>query len=217
MNTKTIEVLTSFFDKNKLYKYKKGEIIYRPGDLLSHVAFVKSGYVKLYIIDQNGQSVTINFFKPLFFLTFWYSLNELPSRYYFEAVTDVELWRSPIKDFRSFLESNLDVLFDVNQMLLKVLEETIFNMGNTVGGSAYKKVSTIFMSLFKQYGSKNENGQLVIDFKTTHEDIASLTGLTRETVGIQINRLKDEKIITQEGKYYMILDIEKLNDIAAVE
>lgn len=217
MGTKVVEELTGFFDKNKLYKYKKGEIIYRPGDSISHVSFVKSGYVKLYILDQNGQSVTINFFKPLFFLTFWYSVNNLPSRYYFEAVTDVEAWRAPVEEFNDFLDKNTKILFEFNQMLLKVLEETIFNMGNTVSGSSYKKVATILLSLSKQYGGKNTEGQIMIDFGTTHEDIASLTGLTRETVGIQINRLKDEKIITQESKYYIILNQNKLNEIAAID
>lgn len=217
MNTKIIENLTSFFQKHKLYKYRKGEIIYRPGDLFSHVAFAKSGYVKLYVIDQNGETTTINLFKPLFLLTLEYSTNHTESRYYFEAVTDVELWRAPVEEMEEFFNTNTDVLLTVNHMVLKALEETIFNMSNAVGGNSYKKVSTILFSLSKQFGNLNEEGLTMIDFDTTHEDIANLTGLTRETVGIQINRLKDEKIIGQEGKSYIILNPEQLNSISSIE
>lgn len=217
MDNKTIKSLITFFEKYKVYKYKKGEIIYRPGDMFSHVAFAKSGYVKLYTIDSEGAVTTVNLFKPLFFLTLEYATNDSQSRYYFEAVTTVEVWRAPKEEVISFLKENADVLFIVNHMILKVLEETIFNMGNAVGGNSYKKVSSILSSLAKQFGSKDKNKNITIDFGTTHEDIASMTGLTRETVSLQIKKLKDENIIDQDGKFYIINDMESLEKISSLE
>jgi CRP-like cAMP-binding protein len=216
MNNNLESQLTTFFEKHKLVKYKKGEIIYRSGDIFNHIAFAKSGYIKLYIINSEGQQVTLNLFKPLFFLTMTYATNNLESRYYFEAVTDVEAYRAPKEDVLKFLDNNPEILFEINHTLLKTLEETIFNMGNITLGNSYRKIATIILSLSKQFGEESGH-QIRINFSTTHEVLASLTGLTRETAGIQINKLKDEGIIDQEGKFIIIKNLEQLKKISSLD
>lgn len=214
MNTDTQLQLIQFFEKYKLFKYKKGEIIYRQGDIFNHVAFAKSGYVKLYIINSEGQEKTINLFKPLFFLTMTYALNDLESRYYFEAVTPLEVYRAPKDDVSNFIKENPEILLKINHNLLRTFEETIFNMENSTIGNSYRKISTIILSLSKQFGVNIDN-KLKINFSTTHEILASLTGLTRETAGIQINKLKDEGIISQNGKFITVEDVAALEKLSS--
>jgi CRP-like cAMP-binding protein len=62
----------------------------------------------------------------------------------------------------------------------------------------------------------NENYS-TIDFGITHKLIASLTGLTRETVTLQMIRLEKEGIIVNKSKSVQVLNKEKLISAAKVE
>jgi DNA-binding transcriptional regulator LsrR (DeoR family) len=50
----------------------------------------------------------------------------------------------------------------------------------------------------------------MIQVPLTQQDLADFTGLTRETTNLELNKLKKEKIVTSDQKYY-IVNIEKLN------
>lgn len=67
MDNTTISKLEEFFSRYRLTTYKKGEIIYRPEDDPSHIAFIKSGYVRLFALSKDGEEMTINIFKPVFY------------------------------------------------------------------------------------------------------------------------------------------------------
>lgn len=214
MQTQIEEVLTPFFKKYRLFRYEKGEIIYRPGEEILTVAFAKSGFVRLYTISKEGKEITTNLFKPLFYLTLIYSNNKMLCRHYFECVTPVELWKVPKTEFIDFIAKNPEIAHTLNNLILRVLENIIFDMENIISGNSYKKTASIIASLAKQYGVKDSiTGQVLIDFSMTHEILASLTGLTRETTSLQIKKLRDKEIIVTKGKHLIINNPDKLQNI----
>lgn len=203
------EKIENFFKKYKLTKYKKGELIYRPDDPFPYVAFIKSGYVRLYTVTIEGQEITINVFKPVFYLSLIYAITNLENKFYFEAVTPVELWRAPKKEVVKFLKKDSEMLFNIVQHILADFNELLSNIKHALAGDSYKKVVELLLSLTNKFGKK-ENGETVISLSTTHNIIASLTGLTRETVSIQMKKVQDEGLITTKAHQIVIKDLEKL-------
>lgn len=214
METNLEKELIGFFEDKKLFKYKKDEIIYRPGEVFTHVAFIKSGYVRLYEVSQGGREITINLFNPIFVMSLMYALNGDENKYYFEAVTDVEIWRSPLPDFSEFLRNNKDVMFTVMQKTLHIVEILLDNVRSTISGDSNLKVISIIISLAQRFGQKQDK-DLTIDFNTTHRLIASLAGTSRETASIQIKELERKGYITQKDNRIIINDLEKLKELAA--
>ena len=208
------KLLIDFFSKYRVFKYKKGEIIARPGDQFSQILFTKSGYVRLYTVSVSGNQQTVNFFKPTFYLSLHSALQNKTSRYYFECVTPVEIWKAPIKDFVDFSKADTNVLEALNTTLLNVLEGTIYDIGNIIPGTSHRKVAAIIYSLARQSGKKISPHKVLIDLIATHEVLASLTGLTRETTTIQIRKLIEAKIIIQENRRLIIINMTKLEAIA---
>jgi len=49
------ETIKNFFQKYPLLKFKKGELICRPGEKLSFIPFVKSGYISNILLLQRGK------------------------------------------------------------------------------------------------------------------------------------------------------------------
>jgi len=205
--------LLSFFKDHRLVKYKKGENLYRPGDIFHDVSFVKSGYVRLYFTSPEGKELTLDFFKPLFYLSFFYSLTRSESRYYFEALSPVEVYKSPKKDFLDFLEKNPQINLSLYTNIAKLTQDIFLNIENIVTNNAYCKVANTLYTLSSKLGVK-KNGHVLIDLSLTHRIIASLAGLTRETASLQIKKLEREGVILQESKHIIIKDPQRLSELA---
>jgi len=201
--------LIGFFKNYQLVQYGKGEFLFRPGDDFSSVYFVKSGYVRLFSYDQNGKEVTINIFKPVFFLSLYYALIGEKNHYFFEALTNVEAWKASKQGVFDFINNNLEVLRLLMGWLLITVSDLMKNVEMAISGDAYSKVATLIISL-ENYSHRKDGNNIEIKFATTHRLIASLTGLSRETASIQIKKLERKGYISQKKSLLVINDIEKM-------
>lgn len=209
MNNTTVQKLMDFFSAYTLQNYQKGEIIHRPGDTITQVSFIKSGYVRMYALNPDGKETTINFFKPVFYMTLMLAVRGEENEYYFEAITPVELWKAPVEEVKNLLANNSDLVFEIAQLFAGALDDAVRNTVDTSGKNSYIKLAKTIQSLAKNYGV-TENGRIHIDFETSHRILASITGLTRETTSIQIKKLENEGYISQEKSKIIILKPEEL-------
>ncbi len=201
--------LIKYFEKTRLIQYKKGELLFRPGDDFSNIYFIKSGYVRLYLNDDDGKEITINVFRPVFYLSLFYAIKNRENRYYFEALTDIEMWRAPKEEVIDFIINNSDILAFLAERLFHIVDELMRDVEQSISGDAYLKVATIIISLAKNSG-KQVGNKVKLGFKTTHRLIASLTGLSRETASIQIKKLERENYINQNKSLLIINDFQKM-------
>lgn len=209
MDEKLTRVLEEFFSKYKIAKYNKGEIIAKPGEKLDFVGFIKSGYVRVYMLNDKGQEVTMQFFKPILYFTTIMAMTEVENRYYFEAVSPVEMYVCPkdeaVEYFKKDIEAGTGLIKSIMTAFLALTDQ----IGYLLSGTAYNKIAAILVSLTS---TRNSGGK--IDFGITHKMLASLTGLTRETVTLQMIKLDKAKIIQNKSKKVIILDEERLRKIA---
>ena len=68
---------------------------------------------------------------------------------------------------------------------------------------------SLIFSLSDEFGVKKGN-KVVIKFKITHKLIASITGLTRETVTLQMLKLEKEGLIDNNKREIVILNMKKI-------
>ncbi len=201
-----VKLLTEYFKHTNLLSYQEGDMIYKPGEPIYNVGFVESGFTRLYKLCENGEEVTINFFNPVFPMSLIYSINKTENPYIFEAVTDVSMWKTPAKDFFTFLENNKAVMEEAQAYIFTVFELLMNNVTDVICGTAGSKVAEIMMTIAERHG-KRINGGIETDFETTHKIIASLCGLTRETASKEIKKLENEGIIQQKANSFIVRDI----------
>lgn len=76
-------------------------------------------------------------------------------------------------------------------------------------GDAYLRVLTHLIIYTRRFG-KNASDKIVFDWSLTHQQLASQTGLARESVTREIRKLQDKGLIGYLGKKIFIYDLEKL-------
>lgn len=197
-------------------RFKKSDFIFRPGDPYLYSEYIKAGYVRVYNISKNGQEVTLHIFGPGTFLPGLYSFESKKRKYYADALTSVEIIQVPVEDIVRIAQKEADFLTALLNNHMSSCFDLLSRIEYLASGDAYTKVASILVLLAEQTEPKKTVG-VSLDFSATHRLIASLTGLTRETVTLQMLKLKKKNLISDKGRRLTITDLNKLRGETSAE
>lgn len=215
MNEKIKKQLVAFFNKYKLIKYKKGQILFKPGEKIPGILFDKNGYVRVYTVSKEGKEITLPMLKPLFFCSLIDALLGKENKYYIEAISPVELWMAPESDFMNFIKQDPELYDKMTKSMLNDFMDLTNNVQQLVFGDAYTKIASLIYSMSEKFG-ETKGKETTIGFNTPHRMLASMTGLTRETVTLQILKLQKEGYLYNKGRRIVVKNMEKLKEIAQI-
>ena len=201
--------LDNFFRKYKNQKYKKGEIIIRPDDEPAGIFYLVDGVVRRYAISTQGEDITLNIYKPISFFPMDLAINSSPNTHYFEAMTPVEIFRAPKQNTLEFFKTNNDVTFDLISRVLKGLEGYMMRMEYSMSGDAQNRLITELLILGRRFGKLDVSG-VIVNLKLTEKDLASQTGIARETVSRELKKLKQKNLITFRKNQFTLNNFKQL-------
>jgi CRP/FNR family transcriptional regulator, cyclic AMP receptor protein len=204
--------LKPFFARYPHTTYERGERILRPNNLTATIIFVKSGYVKIYRTSKEGKEITINIINSALYNILFFGISTYIKRYSVSALTETEVITIPKKDFFTFLSKNPEAYTELLPSLLRNLENMYGQIDILKNGNAYNKIASTIYYLGKETGDKNKKS-VKLGFRITHQMIANLTGLTRETVTVQLNKLKAKQYIDYEENVLKINDVDNLENL----
>lgn len=202
--------LETFFSQFKKQTYRKGEILIRADDDPPGVFYLTNGQVKMYLISRKGDEVVLNIFRPISFFPMSWAINQTNNNYYFEAMTEVEVWRAPREQVITFVKENPDVLYNLISRLYKGIDGMLTRMAYLMSGNANARLLSELIISAKRFGKVATNGSTVVTL--TEKDLGTQTGLTRETVSREMKVLKDKGIVTFEKNQLVIKSLEELEE-----
>ncbi|MBP9718901.1 MAG: Crp/Fnr family transcriptional regulator [Candidatus Levybacteria bacterium] len=208
--------LAGFFSDRKPLFYKKHEIILRADTPPPGVFYLKKGYVRDFSVSKDGEELSLVVFKPGDFFPFQWILNDKLDFHNLEAMTSVELFRAPKEDFIAFLKKDPDILFSSIQEIVSRLGGLMDRMEHLVFGNAYERVASIIFILAERFGYR-EDGMIMIPMPISHRCLASLVGMTRETVSVEMKRLEKKGLIINKGRFVYIQNLPLLQKESLVE
>ncbi|MFZ5438059.1 MAG: Crp/Fnr family transcriptional regulator [Patescibacteria group bacterium] len=203
-------LLKSFFENYRTFTYKTGETIIQPGDKLTTIYYLESGYVSQQVISENGEDFILNIFKPGSYFPISLVLQGSENEYFYESLTEVRIKKAPIKEVLLFLKNNPQAMEELLLRLSAGLNMLANRTEALVFGDAGRKVAATLYFTAQRFG-KTKNKKTIINFPLTHKRIATMTGITRETVSIEMSKLKKSQIIDYQGKQVSVLDMKKLH------
>jgi len=204
-----VKKINNFFSSNKSVSYKKGDTIIYATDEPTGIYFVKKGYVKMNTISVDGNEIILNIYKPgSFFPTFW-AIGEKENNYSFEAMSNVNLFKTSKENFIGFLKENSDVLFDLTKRVLSGVDTLLTNITQLLVGSSEERTISAMLIISKRFGRAMQNGKIIIDLNLTHQDIANMIGTTRETASVVISKLTKKGYLEKQNGKFIINNLKK--------
>lgn len=208
--------LNQFFNQFKKLHFKKGQIILQPDTTPLGVFYLEKGYVKAYSTSKEGKELTIIIFKPEDIFPYAWAISGIENRYYYEAMTAIEVYRSPKEELLNSISSNADILLTLSKRIVVRMMGLAQRMEYLAFGNAYAKVASMLVICAERFG-KAEGKHVVIQVPLTHKDIANLLGVTRETISIEMKKLEKKDLIDQKGKFITIKNMQKLEQESLIE
>lgn len=201
-------MLESFFKQFKPMLVRRKETIAGSSDL-NHVYYINQGYIRMYTVSESGGEVTLYIFSPSTIFPILWNKNPVLGQYYFESLTPAEIFSVEKNKLQQFMVQKPEVCSEIVDQLSSFSHLAIKKLELKILGSAYRQVIFTILDLASHFGQKNKDG-LVVAYWFTHQDIASLTGLSRERVTIEINNLQNKKLICYSSHFMTIPKLQSL-------
>jgi CRP/FNR family transcriptional regulator, cyclic AMP receptor protein len=185
--------------------FERGEVLFHQGSIGSALYIVVSGQVRIYTISEGGQELTLAICKEGEFLGELALLDGLPrsaSAQAMRATTTLTLHRSV---FLHTIAACPPIAAAVLEAVAARLRQTTAYAEQLSSLSAPRRVVRQLLGLAAQHGVA-EGQATRIDLRLTQDDLASLSGTTRETVNRVLSLLRDQRIIRVERAQVCILD-----------
>lgn len=174
-----------FFEAYPPKKFAKNEIIIFGDKTVPPVNYLISGKVAQYDISDSGNKLVINVFKPGAFFPMSHAVNNLPNSYFFEAMEPVVVKQAPPSKVVDFLRRSPDVLFDLLKRVYRGTDGLLGRLLLLMDGSAQSLLLFELNILAQRFGQPENSG---IFISTTAGQIATQTGLARETVSRELQK-----------------------------
>lgn len=201
--------LDTFFSNYKHQVYKKGEILIRADEDPSGIFFLKKGSIKEYAISRNGDEVVVNIFKAISFFPMSWAINNTPNKYFFEAITEVEVWKAPKEKVVEFVKEDKEILFDLLSRVFYGTDGLLSRMTYLMSGSAYSKLLIEIVIHARRFGVADKNG-ISYEVSIKENELSIHAGIARETVSRELKILKEKGLIKFQKMTLSIPNINKL-------
>lgn len=193
-------------------QFKKNQLILGPAAEPSGIFYIKSGFVRLYLISESGKELTLNIFKPGTYFSMIWALNNVPNIYFYESLTDVLLLKAPKEEVVKYIKNNPNVLYDLTKRILSGLSGMTKLMEALLTGNAYQQIASVLLVLTRRFGKEKNDNEIIIDLSLTHRIIGTIAGLSRESTSLVLEKLTKEKIISQKEHLILVKNLKKLED-----
>jgi len=202
----------SFYRNNPVVKFSKGEVIFLIDEVPRCLYSIKSGVVEESSITANGGRELISFeIIGDIFPKCWAFAKTSKTLFEYTAFTDCELYMISQDDFLSQISFNIDFTKKMLDRSVSAYLGTSLKIDALERSHADQKLIHTFRYLSLLYGAGRSNGLIRIEVPLTQQDLAELTGLTRETTNMELARLRRDDVIISYQKYYTVNMI-KLNE-----
>lgn len=215
MTVTVAEKIKTQFSKYPKRTYPKGQILVFADESPEHVFYIVNGRVRKYDVSYRGDEVIVNIFKPPAFFPMSWAINRTPNRYFYKTETETVLHVVPADDALDFLKTNPDVMLDLLSRIYRGMDGLLGRVVHLMSGTAQSRLIYELIIECRRFGDKQATGDYILT--ASEIDLASRSGLSRETISREMKKLKDKGWIAVDSKGIRVKDITALEQALGIE
>ena len=203
---------TEFESRKKVIK--KGNYIYLPEEVSSKIYFILNGKVKIGTYRDNDKEIVTAILQTGDVFSEMSILGEKIRKDFAISMTDCTL--------SAFTKSELNGLMKnhsaLSILMMRIMNERVIEMEDRLESLIFKDSKTrileFLISRIEKSGQRIGYEWVLRNF-ITHQDIASLTSTSRQTVTMILNDLRNNNIIQFDRKRLLVRDLDKLKSLVS--
>lgn len=209
--TRGLEALKDLRKGRKRKRYEEGEVLFREGDALDHLPYIVKGKVRTSKMNKDEKEFNTGFYGPSEFLGFTGLLEAGRATECAVALEATEVVTIPCEEMLALLHRDPDVSCCFIKLLAHDVEEKKVHLLQLAYASIRQRVAQSLLRIHDRYAAADEAG---LGIRISREDLASVVGTATETLIRCLSDLKEETMISVEGRDIRILDKQLLEKLA---
>ena len=198
--------LDEIMDVTKTAYYKKGEIIYSPGDPSDSLYIVARGKIRIYRLSESGKEQLQRILQPGDFTGELALFRQSVHESFGEAMMDTDICLITRDDLQRFLLQYPTIALHVLAEFSNRLDETEKQASRVATETVETRIALFLVDCIETQGNETE-----ITLPMTRKDLASYLGTSPETISRKLADMESEGYIQQlSGRKIKILDMDSL-------
>lgn len=198
------KLITDFFNQFPEEQIPAKTILLQDQAFPEHAYYIADGIVCTKLLTKHGEEIIVNIMRNPSFFPLTAIVNQTPNLYIFEAKTELTVRVAPIEKVRSWLLENTAVLHDTLSRVLVGMTGQMEEKAVLMVGSSRQRLLQGLSILSRRFGAEHGD-RVIVNLPFTHAELASLVGVSRETITRELSTLKQEGII--EGVHSGVIEI----------
>lgn len=193
-------------------QYRKKAILFHQEDAADAVFIVKSGRLRITSYQEDGAEKQLYIAEKGALVGESSCLNGTVHQSSAVAIVDSLVWKVPAAELMETMERDWELTRRVISLLCRKKDVYYRQILDLSFKQATHRIASQLVNLCRQYGKKHEKG-VRISIHFTQQDIAGIVNASRVTVGNVFNMFIDQGLLTREGKYFIVTDLEALQEL----
>lgn len=195
-------------------RFSKGELIFGPYDTEDRIFEIKEGEVEIFQLSPEGKKVIIDLLTPgnIFTNSPFSADPNVESHDFALARSKAVLCILQKSDFMEALKTKPQLAMSLIREISTKLNEADDRIRDLALSGIRVRLVSELMRLGGRFGIEFE-GKIMLGIKLTHEELAEMTGATRETVTRVLAKLRQADVINMDKSRHIVIDKLKANKI----
>lgn len=189
----------------RLRRVPKSQYILHPGDMPADMYILKSGVVKMCETSARGEKILHllrqNAVMPLAF----FSGKDQAIRWAYMTLTDCEVFVLPYERIVKQMGQDSELSLNLMHWFSQEVHELLVRLSSMEQTTVKDKVLAALRFLAERHATAVRGGWRRVTFPVSHQLIANMVGVSRESVTMSIGDLQKERIVRNEQ--FTTLDI----------
>ncbi len=190
-------------------RYKKNGTIFAEGEPGDGFHYIKSGKVKIIKLAADGREHIINILGPGEVFAEVLLFNAAPYPATAVALEDSCIGIIRNSELEKAFLAHPRIAFHVIKVMSKKLLFAQMKIKSLAFSDSNAKIAQALDNLARRYGKKTSRG-VEIAVEITRQEVANLAGTTRETVSRVFGIMKKDKVLDDDERRIVVLDLEGL-------
>ena len=185
-------------------KYEPGKFIFLEDSEGEQCFFVVQGSVKVTRLSKDGREVILSMLGKGNFFGEMSLLDGHPRSANVTTMQETELLMLRRADFLRLIQNKPQIAVKLLAVLASRLRKTDRKIKGLALSDVTGRITQTLLQLAEEQGSTTPEGVLIHN-RPTHQDMANMSGTTRETVSRVLKRLESQGYIVHKGKDLLIV------------
>ncbi|MBV7411221.1 Crp/Fnr family transcriptional regulator [Dermabacteraceae bacterium TAE3-ERU27] len=193
-------------------EFARGELLFNQSDPVESLFILSSGRVRVFRVSEDGKALTISILQPGAVFGEMALVGQRMYGNHAEALEHSEVCTLSSADVERFLLSDPRIAVRISHLLGERVADLETRLADVALRSLPARVATLLARMADPSAKTTLGGDYII--RLTHEQLAGLVGVTRESVSKVVAELAGQGVIRQRRGSIVITDLERLRAYA---